>query len=215
MSRKIHVPAPKHPLKDVRERILEGAFAAFLEKGFAGTTTREIAARAKVSKRELYAHFQDKQAIVAACIKTKAQRALQPLALGPVHDRESLKKALEAYGTSFQLEMSQPNVLALYRLAAVEAQSSPEVGRALRSFGKQATIDTLGEFVRRAQAARLLGKGDPALVAQQFMGLVWGASTLWLMLGAESAPDKESATRRAREAAEALLRLFPPAGGGK
>jgi AcrR family transcriptional regulator len=209
------VPRPKHPLKGVRERILEGAFAAFLEKGFSGTTTREIAARARVSKRELYAHFHDKQAILAACITTKARRALQPLELGPVHDRQSLKAALEAYGTSFQLEMSQPNVIALYRLAALEGESSPEVGRALRSFGKEATIQTLGEFVRRAQAARLLGKGDPTVVAQQFMALVWGASTLWLLLGAESAPEKEAARRRARGAAEALLRLFPPTGGAK
>jgi hypothetical protein len=111
--------------------------------------------------------------------------------------------------------MSQPNVIALYRLAALEGESSPEVGRALRSFGKEATIQTLGEFVRRAQAARLLGKGDPTVVAQQFMALVWGASTLWLLLGAESAPEKEAARRRARGAAEALLRLFPPTGGAK
>jgi hypothetical protein len=111
--------------------------------------------------------------------------------------------------------MSQPNVVALFRLAALEAASSTEVGRALRSFGKEATIQTLGEFVRRAQAARLLGKGDPTVVAEQFMALVWGASTLWLLLGAESAPGEEAARRRARGAAEALLRLFPPAGAAK
>jgi len=39
----------------VRARILEAAFAAFMEKGYATTSTLEIATRARVSKRELYA----------------------------------------------------------------------------------------------------------------------------------------------------------------
>src|SRR3954470_21341885 len=38
----------------VRDRILEAAFAAFRERGYATTSTLEIAQRARVSKRELY-----------------------------------------------------------------------------------------------------------------------------------------------------------------
>jgi AcrR family transcriptional regulator len=193
----------------VRKRILEGAFAAFMEKGYAGTTTREIAARAKVSKRELYALFQDKQAMLAACIKDKAQRARQPLELGVVRDREALVAALEAYGTSSLLELSEPPVIALYRLAVLEAVTSPEVGRALSTFGREANVQMLIAFVRQAQAARLLGKGDPATIARQFMSLLWGSTMLWLLLRAEDAPDRGAARRRAREAASALLRLFP------
>ena len=40
----------------VRERILEAAFAAFMKNGYATTSTLEIATRARVSKRDLYAH---------------------------------------------------------------------------------------------------------------------------------------------------------------
>src|ERR1700724_3861662 len=39
----------------VRERILEAAFAAFMKSGYATASTLEIATRARVSKRELYA----------------------------------------------------------------------------------------------------------------------------------------------------------------
>ena len=42
-------------LKDIRSRILGAAFDSFVEHGYAETTTIEIATRAKVSKRELYA----------------------------------------------------------------------------------------------------------------------------------------------------------------
>jgi hypothetical protein len=38
-----------------RERILDAAFASFMKSGYATTSTLEIATRARVSKRELYA----------------------------------------------------------------------------------------------------------------------------------------------------------------
>src|SRR5215475_8745188 len=88
-------------IQTVRERILGAAFAAFMEKGYAGTTTREIASRARVSKRELYTLFEDKQAMLAACIRTRSQRAVQPLEPGAVRDRRAFQARLEAYGTSF------------------------------------------------------------------------------------------------------------------
>src|SRR6202000_2171376 len=57
----------------VRARILEAAFAAFMKQGYAATSTAEIAARAKVSKRELYA-IGNKQELLAACISARARR---------------------------------------------------------------------------------------------------------------------------------------------
>jgi AcrR family transcriptional regulator len=198
-----------------RQRILGAAFAAFREKGYAGATTREIARRAKVSKRDLYALFPDKKIMLAACIKTTVQRARQPLELAPVRDGVALRSALEAYGTSFLLQLSQPAVVALYRLAIVEAESSPEVGRALATSGKGAVVETLTAFVRSAQAARLLGKGNPAAIAGVFMSLLWGNSMLWLLLRVEEPPDAGVAKRRARAAVEALLRLFPPQEGSR
>lgn len=209
------MPRAKGSIQAVRQRILEAAFAAFREKGYAGATTREIATRAKVSKRDLYTLFPDKQTMLAACIKITAQRARQPLELGLVRDGGALRSALEAYGTSFLLELSQPGVVALYRLAIMEAESSPEVGRALMTFGREAVVGTLTGFVRKAQAARLLGKGNPSAIAGVFMSLLWGSSMVWLLLRAEEPPDGGVAKRRARAAVEALLRLFPPPGGSR
>ena len=58
----------------VRERILEAAFAAFMESGYATTSTLEIATRARVSKRELYARVCNKQKMLIACISERAKR---------------------------------------------------------------------------------------------------------------------------------------------
>src|SRR5262249_24505870 len=127
-----------------------------------------------------------------------------------VRDRRALQATLEAYGTAFLLEMTQPSVIAVHRLAILEAESSSEVGRALNTFGREATSRTVSEFVREAQAAGLLGKGDPSTIARQFMSLLWAGTMLALLLRAEQAPDERAAAQRAREAATALLRLYPP-----
>ena len=45
-------PAVPEGPSPVRARILEAAFSAFMERGFAETSTLEIATRARASKRE-------------------------------------------------------------------------------------------------------------------------------------------------------------------
>ena len=59
-------PAVPEGPSPVRARILEAAFSAFMERGFAETSTLEIATRARASKRELYAEFGSKQDMKAA-----------------------------------------------------------------------------------------------------------------------------------------------------
>src|SRR5262249_3445705 len=58
----------------VRERILSAAFEAFRERGYAATSTREIATRAHVSKRALYALIGNKQKMLVAAIGERAKR---------------------------------------------------------------------------------------------------------------------------------------------
>ena len=55
----------------IQARILGAAFKAFVEDGYAGTSTLDIATRAKVSKRDLYANFGSKHEMLVACIKSE------------------------------------------------------------------------------------------------------------------------------------------------
>ena len=70
--------------RPMRQRIILSASRAFAENGYAGTGTREIAARARVSKRELYALFGDKRALLTACVMTRVERIRPPTDLLPV-----------------------------------------------------------------------------------------------------------------------------------
>src|SRR5580692_7744558 len=117
----------------VRERILEAAFAAFKKSGYATTSTLDIATRARVSKRELYALVGDKQEMLIACISERAERLDVPADLPVLRDRETLEQVLVSFGTKFVREVSDPAVIGVFRLAIGEAVQALEIARALDS----------------------------------------------------------------------------------
>src|SRR5258707_7673302 len=84
---------------EVRERILDAAFAAFMKSGYAATSTLEIATRARVSKRELYALVGNKQEMLIACISARATRLDVPADLPVLRDGDTLEQELTSFGT--------------------------------------------------------------------------------------------------------------------
>src|ERR1700731_1743261 len=92
----------------VRGRILEAAFAAFMKSGYAATSTAEIATRARVSKRDLYALVGNKQEMLIACISERAKRFDAPADLPVLRDRETLEQVLASFGTKLAGEIRDP-----------------------------------------------------------------------------------------------------------
>jgi AcrR family transcriptional regulator len=192
----------------VRERILEAAFAAFIKNGYATASTLEIATRACVSKRELYALVGNKQEMLIACISERAKRFDVPAELPVLRDRETLEQVLASFGAKLVREISDPTVIAVFRLAIAEAVQAPEVARAIDSRGREASRAALRKIMAGAQASGLLA-GLPAELAEQFSGLLWGHLMVSLLLGVAERPTPREIARRARDAAAAFLQLHP------
>jgi len=192
----------------VRERILDAAFAAFMESGYATTSTLEIATRARVSKRELYALVGNKQEMLIACISERARRFDVSADLPALRDRHTLEQVLASFGTKFVREVSDPAVIGVFRLAIAEAVQAPEVARALNSIGREASRAALREIMAQAQASGLL-TGRPAELAGQFTGLLWRDLLVSLLLGVAERPNPREIAGRARDAAAAFLQLHP------
>src|SRR6516165_490631 len=161
-------PAAEHPM---HARILRAAFQAFTKDGYAETSTLEIARRAKVSKRDLYANFASKHAVLVACIKSRADRMRLSVDLAIPRSRQMLGSTLTAFATNLVLDVSHPSVIATFRLAIAEATRSPEIAKALDSSGRYVTRRALAELLANAQAAGLIGPGDPTEMAAQYLGL--------------------------------------------
>jgi len=197
-----------HGESAVRQRILDAAFKAFRKSGYATTSTLVIATLARVSKRELYALVGNKQEILIACIRERAKRFKVPTDLPVLADRKTLAQVLASFGTNFVREVSDPTVIAVFRLAISEVTQAPEVARALDSIGREAGRAALRKVMARAQASGLL-KGRPAELAEQFAGLLWRDLMVSLLLGVAERPNRYEIARRARNAVADFLQLHP------
>jgi AcrR family transcriptional regulator len=193
----------------VRARILDAAFAAFMKSGYAMASMLEIATRARVSKRELYALVGNKQEMLIACISERAKRFSVPADLPVLRDRETLEQVLASFGTKLVREVSDPTVIGVFRLAIAEVVQAPEVARALDSIGREAARAALRKIMAGAQVSGLL-TGRPAELAKQFAGLLWGDLLVSLLLGVAERPKPREIAVRARNAAAAFLQLHPP-----
>jgi AcrR family transcriptional regulator len=192
----------------IRRRIVGAAFSVFMERGYAQTSTLEIASRARVSKRELYALVGNKQEMLVACISERAKRLRMPEDLPLVRDRETLARVLMSFGAQLLREVSDPTVVAVFRLAIAEAERTPEVARALDTIGRETSRAALREMLTQARSSGLLD-GDPAEMAEQFTALLWGSLIVDLLLRVADVPNPNEIKRRARNAATAFLRLYP------
>ena len=189
------------------DRIIGAAFGAFMAKGYAGTSMLEIATRANISKRDLYASFPSKQAVLLACITSRAARMRLPPDLPAPKSREMLATTLKTFGATVIREVCEPTATSMYRLAIAESERSPDVAVALNA-GRVANRHALEQLLVRAQAAGVLGKGDPPRMMEQFFALLWGDLLVSRLLGA-SAPTSTEIEGRSTEATRAFLKLYP------
>jgi AcrR family transcriptional regulator len=199
----------------VQERILGAAFKAFTQDGYAGTSTLEIARRAKISKRDLYANFSSKQAVLVACITSRAHRMRLPPDLPTPQSRQMLASTLTSFATNLLREVSHPSVIATFRLAIAEATRSPEIAEALDVAGRDATRGALAELLAKAQSNGLIGSGEPIEMATQYLGLLWESLMVGLLLGVAATPKPAEAERRATKATAAFMQLHPDPAKGR
>jgi AcrR family transcriptional regulator len=200
-------PSPLADLEPRRRAILEAAYQVLVERGYAGASTLEIATRARVSKRELYAEFGSKSGILRALIAATAARMQLPLATAEIRDRDGLAAALVRYGTAALSELTSPHVVAINRLAVAEAGRSSEMGGILEDSGREPNRKALIDLLARAQAAGMLGPGEPGAIAGEYFSLLMGDLMYRLLLGVVPRPEPQEIRKRARAATQLILAL--------
>ena len=179
-----------------------------MERGYAATSTLEIATRARVSKRELYALVGNKQKMLIKAIGERATRLRAPADMPALRDRATLAQVLTAFGIQLVREVSDRDVVAVFRLAIAEAVQAPEVARTLDSVGRETSRAALRHIMSEARAFGLID-GRPADLAEQFAGLLWRDLMISLLLGVAERPNPRAIEARAGDAADAFLRLHP------
>ena len=115
-------------------RILEGFTAALAEKGYAPTTIADIVAKARVSKRTFYEHFEDKEACLLAAYRAATSAMMEAMAAAFDANAarpwpEQVEAVIDAYVTALEstpsltrtclVEMAAAGPRALELLAAL------------------------------------------------------------------------------------------------
>jgi AcrR family transcriptional regulator len=189
--------------------VLYAAFSLFREHGFSSTSMLDIVTRARISKRDLYALFKNKHAVLAACISEHTEQMRRTLDMtNPVpQTREALTKLLVEIGISILKTVCHPDALTVFRLAIAESDRAPEVARTLDSSGREANQKALSELIRSAQSRGLIGAGDPALLTARYITTLWGDLLIRLLMRVREAPTEREIVARARAATEMLVPL--------
>jgi AcrR family transcriptional regulator len=169
--------APSHTADGQRTRqaILDAALHAFAEKGYFGSSLRDIATAVDVRESALYNHFPSKEALFNALIiadqQSRADR-LSAVMAEPITDvRVTLirfvVRALEHFATAQQQQLFRILMSDGIRLAR-----DSRINLFERMSGGQ---NHLHDLMRQLMRKRCLRAADPQLLAMEFMGplLVW------------------------------------------
>jgi TetR/AcrR family transcriptional repressor of mexJK operon len=192
---------------DHEERIFTAASEIFLEKGYEETSTADIARRAKVSKRELYANFRDKRDILAAVI-TELQAGIQSQAnISWSSSADDLKKVLTEAGTKILEFINSERFGKLFRIVAAESFRDPETAQKFYLLGPGAGRDHTAAFIRRQMHAGHLRKADPLRAADDFLDLVISSRHLTAVVLGQHIPS-EQPRARVKHAVEMFLRFY-------
>lgn len=197
-----------------RARILSAAFQVLAERGYGAMHTREIAARARVSKRELYSQFRSKDGILGALIATRAERMRKPLDQAEVGDPASFAATLQRVGVAFLQQLCDPAVVSMFRLAISSVEHAPALAGIFDQQALRPNTRALRALMAAGVQAGVLG-GEPARLASRFFALLAGAIHVPVLLGVSGPPKPRALDRHVREVTEAFLRLHERAPNGR
>jgi len=164
--------AHKLPAQVRRAAIVEAAIKLFSDKGFRGTTTRELAAAVGVSEPVLYQHFATKSDLYAAIIDTKSQ------------DVRSLTESLQDYvrlgddraflthlaDSILDFHEHDPGYLRLLLFSGLEKHDLADRFHERQARGFLQAV--IAYIEGRVQQGAFRDGLDPSLIAMSFIGMV-------------------------------------------
>jgi TetR/AcrR family transcriptional regulator len=155
--------------------ILQAASAEFAGKGFDGTQTRDIAARAGVPKANLYYYFQSKENLYGQVLLGFVQPLLDASAV--LRESDDPVAGLQAYITArIRIAREHPHIARVFSgELLLGARQLPEECRDLLYAEAQRNVDCLRSWIDRG----LIAPVDP----QHLMLFIWSATRTYTNLG--------------------------------
>lgn len=196
--------------RDTRDRILDAALELFGSRGFAGTTTKQIASRAGVNEVTLFRIFRSKQALYVCVF---AERSVLP----SVEEAVRFDPDTPIDDTLFLNAHSVLKILKknrhMFMVMLGDAWRQPRTRKVLGEGPIQSAIEFLASMLERQMEAGRLRQTDPELAARAIMGMVQAYFLTTYMLQ-EGQDDPARDERVVRGFVSIFLDGLRPAQGG-
>ena len=167
VARPSRIPAPER-----KEKILAAAEELFARKGFAGTTTRELAQAAGINEALLFRHFGNKEELYWAVLEQRCK-------LG--EGRKRMERRIEEGQGDFELfagiahdilerHRQTPELMRLFLFSALETHSLSD-----RLFSTYTAhfYETLASHIEKRKQRGVFRDIDSMLAARGFIGMVF------------------------------------------
>ena len=155
-----------------RERqasIIAAAATLFAQKGFNGTTTREIAKTAGISEALLFRYFPTKRALYAAIIAAKSQLSQLMASIEEAAEKRDDVRVFTLIA-GFRIHRgSDPSLLRLLLFSALEGHDLSDMFFRNRH---RVFYEFLAGYIARRTREGKFRKVDPLLAAQSFVGMI-------------------------------------------
>lgn len=160
-----------------REQILQSAVSLFSQRGFSGTTTREIARGAGVSEAMVFRHFSTKEELYGAILHSKS--CSDGLDRFPWEGNAALQEALknkDDYGVFYNIAYdalikheSDVGFMRLLFFSALEEHTLAD--RFFNEFISK-VYDFISAYIKGRQDDGVMREVNPRIVVRSFLGML-------------------------------------------
>jgi TetR/AcrR family transcriptional regulator, mexJK operon transcriptional repressor len=165
------------------EELLNVALDIFLEKGFEQTTMEEIAIRVGMSKRTVYARYEDKASLFKAAVQRAVQRYTVPRSEVEALATNDLAETLAAVARQRIANVATPVATKLQRILSAQSYRFPELFHAAFDEGAGPTINFLKDLFMHYAKQGQIHVTDPRRAATAFLSLAVGGPARIIVSG--------------------------------
>jgi TetR/AcrR family transcriptional repressor of mexJK operon len=191
-----------------RQLVLDAATSLFMAQGYGAVSMDAIARAAGVSKATLYAYFSSKDRLFATIIGEACRQNITATNFLPGGETD-LQAGLTTFAGNTLRFLLEERSLAIHRVVISESLRFPELGRAFYDNGPGVLRRAFGDWLAEQTAAGRLAVADPALAADQFIGLLRGGLYLRATLGL-TPPTEAEIDDAVASAVAAFVRAYAP-----
>ncbi len=168
--------------EDRRQQIMDVATELFAKQGYNGTTTRQIAAEARVNEAIIFRHFETKDDLYWAILDRKSEgRSFRETLIRLLKEPGSEQEKFTAIAENILRRREQdPSLTRLLLFSALENHKLS--GKFLKTYVLE-YFETLADYIRAGIREGKFRPVDPVIAARGFLGMVSYHSLIQVLFG--------------------------------